>query len=99
MDSAEESNPFGYIIDSLKQSVEDSNLVRVKGKVLQVIGTIIKASVPGVKIGELCLLKNPWEESELTAEVVGFSNEASILSPIGDLRGVSSATEVKQKDH
>ena len=94
MDSAEESNPFGYIIDSLKQSVEDSNLVRVKGKVLQVIGTIIKASVPGVKIGELCLLKNPWEESELTAEVVGFSNEASILSPIGDLRGVSSATEV-----
>ena len=94
MDNSGESNPFGYIIDSLKQSVEDSNLVRVKGKVLQVIGTIIKASVPGVKIGELCLLKNPWEESELTAEVVGFSNEASILSPIGDLRGVSSATEV-----
>lgn len=94
MDNSGEPNPFGYIIDSLKQSVEDSNLVRVKGKVLQVIGTIIKASVPGVKIGELCLLKNPWEESELTAEVVGFSNEASILSPIGDLRGVSSATEV-----
>ena len=75
MDNSGEPNPFGYIIDSLKQSVEDSNLVRVKGKVLQVIGTIIKASVPGVKIGELCLLKNPWEESELTAEVVGFYNE------------------------
>ena len=40
MDNSGESNPFGYIIDSLKQSVEDSNLVRVKGKVLQVIGTI-----------------------------------------------------------
>ena len=73
------------ISTTINKSVEDSNLVLVKWKVLQVIDTIIKASIPGVKISNLCLLKNPWEESELTSEVVGFYNEASILSPIGDL--------------
>ena len=72
-DANDKSNPFGYITDQLEQSIEDSTLVQVKGKVLQVIGTIIKASVPGVKIGELCILKNPWEDVELMAEVVGFS--------------------------
>ncbi|MDR1457771.1 MAG: type III secretion system ATPase SctN [Puniceicoccales bacterium] len=88
------SNPFGYIAEHLEQEIEDSTLVQVKGKVIQVVGTIIKAFVPGVKIGELCLLKNPWEEAELMAEVVGFSQQATILTPIGDIRGVSSITEV-----
>ncbi|MDR1433183.1 MAG: type III secretion system ATPase SctN [Puniceicoccales bacterium] len=88
------SSPFFYITDQLEQSIEDSTLVHVKGKVVQVVGTIIKASVPGVKIGELCILKNPWEEHELMAEVVGFSEQATLLTPIGDLRGVSNSTEV-----
>ncbi|MDR2629261.1 MAG: type III secretion system ATPase SctN [Puniceicoccales bacterium] len=87
-------NPFGYIAEHLEQEIEDSTLIQVKGKVIQVVGTIIKASVPNVKIGELCLLKNPWEEVELMAEVVGFSQQATILTPIGDIRGVSSTTEV-----
>ena len=40
-DVNDNSNPFGYITDQLEQSIEDSTLVQVKGKVLQVIGTII----------------------------------------------------------
>ena len=90
----EENSPFGYITEQLGQSLEDSSFVQVKGKVTQVVGTIIKASVPGVKIGELCILKNPWEDVELMAEVVGFSQQATLLTPIGDMRGVSPSTEV-----
>ncbi|MDR1401612.1 MAG: type III secretion system ATPase SctN [Puniceicoccales bacterium] len=88
------SNPFLYITDQLEQSIEDSSLIQIKGKVIQVVGTIIRASVPSVKIGELCILKNPWEEHELMAEVVGFSSQATLLTPIGDIRGVSHSTEV-----
>ncbi|MDR3144155.1 MAG: type III secretion system ATPase SctN [Puniceicoccales bacterium] len=90
----DDQNPFGYITNQLEQSIEDSTLVQIKGKVVQVVGTIIKASVPNVKIGELCVLKNPWETSELMAEVVGFSQQVTLLTPIGDIRGVSTATEV-----
>lgn len=88
------SSPYSYITDILERDLEDSSLVQVKGKVLQVVGTIIKASVPGVKVGELCSLKNPWEETELLAEVVGFSKQAALLTPLGEMRGLSPSTEV-----
>lgn len=90
----EQENPFEYITNQLERSLEDTTLVAVRGKVLQVVGTIIKASVPGVRIGELCILRNPFEDFELMAEVVGFSPQGSILSPIGDIRGICASTEV-----
>jgi type III secretion protein N (ATPase) len=79
-------NPFGHITEHLEQEMEDSSLVQFKGKVIQVVGTIITVSLPGVKIGELCVLRIPWEEAELMAEVVGFSQQATILTPIGDIQ-------------
>ncbi|MDR0351575.1 MAG: type III secretion system ATPase SctN [Puniceicoccales bacterium] len=85
------SRSIASIID---QSIEESTTFKFKGKVLQVVGTIMKAAVPSVKIGELCILKNPWEDSELYAEVVGFDKQAAILTPLGELNGISSSTEV-----
>lgn len=61
---------------------------------MQVVGTIIKAVVPAVKIGEVCVLRNPGEDFELQAEVVGLSRDAALLTPIGDMFGISTATEV-----
>ncbi|MDR1255415.1 MAG: type III secretion system ATPase SctN [Puniceicoccales bacterium] len=91
---SENNSPYSYITDMLERDIEDAPLVQVKGKVTQVVGTIIKAVVPGVKIGELCSLKNPWEDHELLAEVVGFSKQAALLTPLGEMRGLSPSTEV-----
>ena len=65
-----------------------------KGKVLQVVGSMIKAYVPGVKIGELCTLLNPNDKSRSLAEVVGFVQDAALLTPLGDVNGISSSTQV-----
>ena len=92
MDS--DNSQFGYLADMLDKEVDDANLIQIKGKVLQVVGTIIRAAVPGVKIGELCILKNPYEDFELMAEVVGFEKNAALLTPLGEMLGVSSSTEV-----
>ena len=54
------SSSFDYITQVLDRAVEDAQPIEVKGRVIQVVGTIIKASVPGVKVGEVCLLRNPW---------------------------------------
>ncbi|MDR2677266.1 MAG: type III secretion system ATPase SctN [Puniceicoccales bacterium] len=86
--------PFSLIEEAIGEEIRDASLVEVKGRVLQVVGTIIKASVPGVKIGELCRLATPWEEGELMAEVVGFAKQAALLTPLGELTGISPATEV-----
>ena len=85
---------FDYIPDILDRAVEDAQLIDVKGRVIQVVGTIIKAAVPGVKVGEVCLLRNPWEQYEVQAEVVGFTREAVLLTALGQMIGISAQTEV-----
>lgn len=85
---------FEYISSLLKDTIQSTNPVEVRGRVEQVIGTIIRAVVPGVKVGELCILRNPWEKWELKAEVVGFVKQVALLTPLGDLQGISPATEV-----
>lgn len=78
----------------MQLALEDTPTVVVKGRVVQVIGTIIKAVVPSVKVGEVCILRHPGEEFEMKAEVVGFAKDAALLTPIGDMYGISSTTEV-----
>ena len=85
---------FEYIGPLLEEAVQTTTTIDVRGRVEQVVGTIIRAVVPGVKVGELCLLKNPWESFELKAEVVGFIRNVALLSPLGSCQGVSPATEV-----
>lgn len=85
---------FSYITEMMSMALEDTPTLRIKGRVTQVIGTIIKAVVPTVKVGEVCLLRNPDEDFEMKAEVVGFVKDAALLTPIGDMYGISGATEV-----
>ena len=85
---------FEYIGSLLEEAVQGATSVEIRGRVEQVVGTIIRAVVPGVKVGELCILKNPWEEFSLKAEVVGFVKNVALLSPLGSCQGVSPATEV-----
>jgi type III secretion protein N (ATPase) len=47
-----------------------------------------------VKVGEVCILRNPGEDFEMKAEVVGFSRDAALLTPLGDMYGISAYTEV-----
>ncbi len=85
---------FSALPDLLGRALENAVTLRIKGRVIQVIGTIIKAVVPTVKVGELCVLRNPGEDFEMKAEVVGFAKEAALLTPIGDMFGIGSTTEV-----
>lgn len=85
---------YDYILDLMSLALQDATLLQVRGRVTQVVGTIIKAVVPTVKIGEVCLLRNPGETDALKAEVVGLTREAALLTPIGELYGISAATEV-----
>ena len=85
---------FEYIGALLEEAVQTTTPVDVRGRVEQVVGTIIRAVVPGVKVGELCILRNPWEDFSLKAEVVGFVRNVALLSPLGSCQGVSPATEV-----
>ncbi|MEM9280423.1 MAG: type III secretion system ATPase SctN [Verrucomicrobiota bacterium] len=88
------SSSLNYITTQMEDALESVEPFVVKGKVVRVVGTIIEAIVPSAKLGELCLLRNPGEENEIPTEVVGFSKSAALLTPLGNMLGISSATEV-----
>ncbi len=85
---------FEYIGNLLDEAMRTVTPVAIRGRVEQVVGTIIRAVVPGVCMGELCILSNPWDDWKLNAEVVGFIKNIALLSPLGNMQGISPATEV-----
>ena len=67
------------------EKLEDATAVEMKGRVTELIGLLIKASVPGARIGEVCDVESEHEGSQLQAEVVGFKNNEALLLPLGDV--------------
>ncbi|SCA63264.1 Probable ATP synthase YscN [Chlamydiales bacterium SCGC AG-110-P3] len=82
----------GDKFDKLLGELEDVKLTTVNGRITEIIGMLIKAVVPQVKIGEVCLVQREGEP--LRTEVVGFTREEVLLSPLGDMSGVGPSSEV-----
>lgn len=62
----------------------------VSGTVDEVIGLVMRATVPGVALGEIVRIDRRDREP-LVAEVVGFRGEQAVLLPLGDVAGVAPA--------
>jgi type III secretion protein N (ATPase) len=73
--------------------LKDATLVRVRGRVTELTGLIIKASVPNVRVGEVVLIKSRVRGA-VKAEVVGFQGDEVMLMPLGELYGIGPDSEV-----
>ncbi|MFZ9886581.1 MAG: EscN/YscN/HrcN family type III secretion system ATPase, partial [Myxococcota bacterium] len=96
--STPEVDVVGKVID-LRQKLEvlrEAQPFRVRGRVTEVTGLIIKAAVPGVRIGEMCYVTAPKDDGNppLRTEVVGFKDGAVFLMPLGEARGIGPDSEV-----
>ncbi len=78
--------------DQLISHLEEVELATVHGRITEVVGMLLRAVIPQVKMGEICLIKRPGEP--LLAEVVGFTKEEVILSPVGEMTGIGPSSEV-----
>lgn len=72
--------------------IETTPTTSIRGRVTEVTGLLIKAAVPGVKIGELCYVST--QTGNLGCEVVGFKDEAVMLMPLGEALGIGPDSEV-----
>jgi len=79
--------------DTLLGDLEEVQLTTVNGRITEIVGMLIKAIVPQVKIGEICLVKRDGIDP-LRCEVVGFTRDEVFLSPLGDMKGVGPSSEV-----
>jgi ATP synthase in type III secretion protein N len=67
--------------------------VHAAGTVDEVVGLVMRATVPGVALGEVVRIDRRDREPVL-AEVVGFRGEQAVLLPLGDVAGVAPAGSV-----
>jgi type III secretion protein N (ATPase) len=82
------------ILPRLQDAVRDSMPRPAKGRVRRLLGVTVHASVPQVRLGELCHLVDPVTSHWVMAEVIGLADDLAVLTPIGDLTGLSSVSEV-----
>lgn len=83
----------GSNFENLMNELESLELTSVHGRITEIVGMLIRAVVPQVKVGEVCLIKREGAEP-LRAQVVGFTQDEVLLSPLGDMKGVGPSSEV-----
>jgi flagellum-specific ATP synthase len=67
--------------------IKKTTLLKVVGKVIQVIGLVVEAEVQGVSVGELCKIF-VTKKKHILAEVVGFKEGKVLLMPLGSTAGI-----------
>lgn len=76
------------------EQISRTSMVDAYGHVSQVIGSLIEANTPPVRLGELCELRAHDGAGAMLAEVIGFTADATLLSALSPLEGVSNRTRV-----
>ncbi len=72
--------------------LRDAQSVRILGRVTELAGLVIRANVPGVRVGEVCYIRG--RRNQVRAEVVGFQGDEVLLMPLGELSGIGPDSEV-----
>jgi len=76
------------IVDGAKTSV-------VTGKVSEIVGLVVRATIPGIRHGEMVSIDRAGTGlAALPAEVVGFRGDEAVLLPLGDPAGVGPDSAV-----
>ena len=88
------SGRLSAIMPRLQEVVRDSTPRVMKGRVRRLLGVIVHATVTDVRVGEICHLVDPITKCVVLAEVIGLVDDMAVLTPVGDLTGLSSRTEV-----
>lgn len=78
----------------LRSRLQPAELLRVTGKVSKVVGLLVEGWLPGARVGAMCHIEPPDGRARVSAEVVGFRQEAVLLMPLGPMRGVAPGSTI-----
>ena len=82
----------------LESDLEQLQLVKINGRVVQVVGLVAESQGPDVRVGDLAKICFRDGTHGLDAEVVGFRGDRVLLMPLGDLREVGPGCDVVSMD-
>jgi ATP synthase in type III secretion protein N len=84
---SDDRRPDGPLAVALARLDQLPSTVRQRGRVTDLVGLVLKATLPGVHLGDQVHVIRAGREP-LLAEVVGFSQERTLLMPLGEPDGV-----------
>ena len=90
---AGEARPLA-VLSRLRAAAGRADPRPVTGRVVGATGTVIRAVVPGVSVGEICRLLDRRTGWTLDAEVIGLAGNEAVLTPLGELHGLSTGAEL-----
>ncbi|HET8726423.1 MAG TPA: EscN/YscN/HrcN family type III secretion system ATPase, partial [Alphaproteobacteria bacterium] len=82
-------------VERLRRLLADTNPRPQKGRIVKAVGVTVHAALRHARLGEICELKDPRSGEVLLAEVVGLIDDDVVLTPIGEITGLSTRTEVE----
>lgn len=83
----------GASLEWAQTRLEETSLLKVYGRVCQVVGLVIESNGPSARTGDICLI-SAGDGEEIQAEVVGFRGDRTLLMPLGDPAGVRAGALV-----
>ena len=84
----------GDLFLALEGRIAQTELIRINGRVVQVVGLVIESQGPDVQIGDLCEVRFRNRDTILRAEVVGFRTNRVLLMPLGELSDIGPGCDV-----
>jgi flagellum-specific ATP synthase len=81
-------------LEHLLRRVQETEVIRNHGRVVQLIGLVIESEGPLAAVGEICRIESAGHDGSTLAEVVGFRNHRVLLMPLGELHGIHPGSEV-----
>ncbi|ATY31860.1 FliI/YscN family ATPase [Sphingomonas psychrotolerans] len=81
-------------VDQLLAGLQRSPTVERRGRLVEILGTTLKVTGIAPRIGDACEVIEPSTGRIVPVEVVGIAGQATILTPLADVRGLSVDAEV-----
>ena len=81
-------------IKKYKQVIEQVDLIKVNGRVSDVIGLIIVSIGPNVSYGEICKIVDREGTEICYSEVVGFKNGKVLSIALGEVTNISPSCQI-----
>jgi type III secretion protein N (ATPase) len=80
-------------LDAALSAIETVDPRPACGRVTELVGLAMRATVPKVRTGDLVVVENP-DGGRLRAEAIGFRGNEVLLVPLGDTRGLGPQSVV-----
>ncbi|MCL2789982.1 MAG: FliI/YscN family ATPase [Desulfobulbus sp.] len=80
---------------SLAARLRSFSPIQTYGKVHRIVGLVVEGSCPRSSIGALCEIAPLEGGPEVSAEIVGYSNNRALLMPLGELRGLGPGSRIR----